>query len=413
MMVTTVIPEGSTDGLGAPYWRMWTATVVSRFGDALRGPALSLVAAGLTRDPHTIALVVIAGQVPGLLFGLLGGALADRWDRRLSMAGTDALRFLLVAALAAAVATGRASVPLLMVFAFALSTVGTLFDSSAFAILPELVPADRLPAANGRVQVGSTIAGGLLGSPVVGGLFVLAAALPFAIDAVTFAAAAGLALTLPRRPRPGIGADDDPPQRPGLWREAIAGARWLLREPTLRLLAVLTAAANLVIGAMLAVLVLLILEVFAVPIAAYGLFGLLGAAGAIAGGLSAGRIGTRLGVLPALRYVLLVETAALGVMAVFHHAVPGGAALGVFSAGTAVWNVLVGSYQQQIVPAALLGRVGAAGRVVGLASAPIGAALGGVAAGRFGVDSVPAVGAALFAVLTAAAWTALSRHRGT
>jgi MFS family permease len=85
-------------GLGAAYWRMWTAAVVSRFGDALRGPALSLIAAGLTRDPHAIALVVAAGQVPTLLFGLLGGALADRWDRRLSMAkspsnwcGSDAL----------------------------------------------------------------------------------------------------------------------------------------------------------------------------------------------------------------------------------------------------------------------------------------------------------------------------------
>jgi hypothetical protein len=38
--------------------------VVSRFGDALRGPALSLVAAALTRDPERIALVVTAGQLP-------------------------------------------------------------------------------------------------------------------------------------------------------------------------------------------------------------------------------------------------------------------------------------------------------------------------------------------------------------
>ena len=403
MTVTAGAPPIAVGGLGPAFWRMWTASVVSRFGDALRGPALSLVVAGLTRDPETIALVVIAGQVPGLLFGLLGGALADRWDRRLSMAGTDALRCVLVAGLAVAVATGNASVWLLMVFAFALSTVGTLFDSSSFAILPELVPADRLAKANGRMQIGSTISGGLLGGPVAGGLFVLAASLPFAVDAVTFALAAVLALTLPRKPA----ASAAP--RTSLWSAAVAGLRWMWREPALRLLAMLNAAANLVIGALMAVIVLLILDVFSVPEAAYGLFTLVGAAGGIAGGLLASRIGAMFGILPALRWVLVMQAAALAALAVSRHVVVGGAALGAFIAGTALWNVLSSTFQQQVVPAELRGRTGAASRVVGLASAPVGAALGGVIAGQFGVPSVAVCGAAVFAVLAAAAWRTLGR----
>lgn len=113
---------------------------------------MALLAAGLTRDPLALALVVVAGQIPGVLFGVVGGVLADRWDRRFTMAVTDGLRCLLVLALAVVVATGQARVPVLVAFALALSTIGTLFDASSFAILPDLVPADRLPVANGRMQ---------------------------------------------------------------------------------------------------------------------------------------------------------------------------------------------------------------------------------------------------------------------
>jgi hypothetical protein len=45
-MMTAIAARGAdVAGLGAAYWRMWTAAVVSRFGDALRSPALSLLAA--------------------------------------------------------------------------------------------------------------------------------------------------------------------------------------------------------------------------------------------------------------------------------------------------------------------------------------------------------------------------------
>jgi MFS family permease len=402
-MTTSTSPQGvNAAGLGAAFWRMWTAAVVSRFGDALRGPALSLLAAGLTRDPRAIALVVAAGQVPTLLFGLVGGALADRWDRRRSMACADALRFLLVLCLAVAVAAGRAGVALLVVFAFVLSTVATLFDASAFAILPDLVSADRLVPANGRLAAGTTVAGGLLGAPAAGVLFAVAAALPFGIDAATFAVAAGLALTLPARPRSGR-----PPRR-ALWAEVVGGVRWVNRQPVLRLLAVLTAGCNLVISALVAVLVLLVLDVFKVPVIGYGLVAVVISAGSIVGGLAAGRIGTRLGSLAALRWVLVVQAAALGILAVAHQVVPGSAALAVFGAGGAVWNVLANSYQQRAVPDALRGRVSSANRVIGLAAAPVGATLGGVVAARFGVPAVAAGGAVLLVLLAALSWRPLA-----
>jgi predicted MFS family arabinose efflux permease len=253
------------------------------------------------------------------------------------------------------------------------------------------------------MQIGSTISGGLIGAPVAGGLFVVAASLPFAVDAVTFALAALLAFTLPRTPA----AEAVPAPRAGLWGAAVDGVRWMWREPALRLLALLSAAANLVIGALVAVMVLLILDVFKVPEAAYGLLTLVGAVGGIAGGLFASRIGARFGILPALRWVLVMQAVALTALAVSGQVVVGGAALGIFIAGTATWNVLANTYQQQAVPAELRGRTGAASRVVALTSAPVGAALGGFIAGQYGVPSVAVFGAVVFAVLAVAAWRSL------
>jgi len=78
---------------------------------------------------------------------------------------------------------------------------------------------------------------------------------------------------------------------------------------------------------------------------------------------AAGRLGVRLGTLPTLRWVLVAQTVALGVLATARHVVPGTAALAVFVAGTAVWNVLANWYLQRVVPTDLLGRVGSANRV--------------------------------------------------
>ncbi|GAA3752202.1 hypothetical protein GCM10022225_40740 [Plantactinospora mayteni] len=178
------------------FWTLWTAAVFSRLGDALRVPALALLAASLSRDPRAVAAVVVAGQLPPLLFGLVGGVYADRWDRRRTMATVDGLRAVLVAGFALLVATGDAGIGTLLGCAFLLASLGVAFDAAAFAVLPDIVPADRLATANGRLQAGTAVAGGFVGAPLAGVLFALAAALPFAVDAATFAVAALLALTL-------------------------------------------------------------------------------------------------------------------------------------------------------------------------------------------------------------------------
>lgn len=79
------------------FGRLWTAAVVSRFGDALRTAALPLLAVRLTDDPLAVASVTACGYAPWLLFGLLGGAVADRVDQRRAMWAVDTVRGLVVA----------------------------------------------------------------------------------------------------------------------------------------------------------------------------------------------------------------------------------------------------------------------------------------------------------------------------
>ncbi|MEE6258535.1 MFS transporter [Plantactinospora sonchi] len=437
------------------FWPLWPATVLSRLGDALRNPALALLAATVSRDPRTIAAVVIAGQLPPLLFGLLGGVYADRWDRRRTMATVDGVRAALVGAFALLVAAGTirpgpVGAVLLAGCAFLLATLGTLFDAAAFAMLPAVVPAERLAAANGRLQAGTAVAGGFVGAPLAGVLFAISAALPFAIDAVTFAVAALLALALrptlvpsparhpaaalsgstaSRPPAPAAGPPGAAPlpgrqpapatgstpgarlaDRSGRFRAELGeGLRWIWRDDALRRITGLTMVTNLATSGLIAVVVLYALEVLHVPEAGYGLFMSAAVVGSLGGGLLAGRLGTRYGTLPALRGVLVAETVAIGVLALARHPVPGAVALALFSAGTACWNALWVAYGQRHVPAELLGRVGSAQRTVGLLAAPVGAAGAGLLGSAVGLPPVLYAATAVFALATLASWRVSGR----
>ena len=83
--------------------------------------------------------------MPWLLFGLIGGALADRLDRRRVMVSVAGIRATLVGILTVAVIVDWASMPLLYVVFFLIAVGETLFDTSAAALLPALVPKDISP----------------------------------------------------------------------------------------------------------------------------------------------------------------------------------------------------------------------------------------------------------------------------
>lgn len=152
--------------LPAGFGRLWTAQTVSSLGDGITHGALPLLALTLTRDPMALAVVTAAGTLPWLLFGILGGALVDRWDRRSTMWVVDAARAVLLALPAVAAVLDVLSIPLLAAVAFLLGLGGLFFDTAATAYLPDLLGRDPalLERANSRLRAAQTTMSGLGGA---------------------------------------------------------------------------------------------------------------------------------------------------------------------------------------------------------------------------------------------------------
>ncbi|MGW5671136.1 MFS transporter, partial [Micromonospora sp. NPDC003776] len=185
--MTTTVPTGR---LGPDFHRLWTASAISNLGDGVTMVAGPLLVASLTPDPAAVAAATLAPQLPWLLFALVSGAIVDRVDRRRLVVAVNLSRGLVLAALAVAVLAGVATVPLICL-AFFLTGVGeTLADTASGALLPAVVPAELLEQANSRLYATFVVGNQFAAKPLGAYLFVLAAALPFGVDAATFGLAA-------------------------------------------------------------------------------------------------------------------------------------------------------------------------------------------------------------------------------
>ncbi|MFG2209255.1 MFS transporter [Streptomyces sp. NPDC048638] len=373
-------------GIGVPDWRggfgrLWSAAAVSRFGDALRGTALPLLAYDLTRSPVQISLVTACEFLPWLCFGLLGGAVADRVDQRRAMWAVDLLRGLLTAVFALVVALGGASIGLLIVLACTLTTLQTLFDNAATALLPVVVPKEALAAANARLLTGQQVLGRFVGGPLAPALIALGAAVPFLADAATYVVAAVLVSSLRTTPqaRPPAGSGRT------LRREIVDGTRALWRDRVLRAFSLSVALGNIGIGALIATLVVVVKDWlragdfgYAAVTTGYGI-------GMVLGGLFAARVVAALGgQARTLLLAGLLQAAVLVALGTLRSLWPAVASLAVFGFASMVWSVLETTVVQQRSPAGMIGRIGAAFRTVSVAGTPLGALLGGAAAAACG-----------------------------
>jgi MFS family permease len=366
--------------------RLWTAQGVSNVGDGVYATALPLLAATLTRDPLPVAVVSFAEWLPWLLFGLLSGALLDRWDRRRVMWTVDAARFVVVGGLAVAVLAGRASIVLLAVVGFVLGTGQTLVDTGAQSILPALVSRDpqRLARANGRLVGTRVVTQELAGPPVGGFLFAAAAWSPFAVDAVSFAA--GSALVASIGGRFGAAAGLGPGRRRTTLRAEIAeGLRWLGAHRVLRALAAMVAVVNLLAAAGGAVMVLFAQERLGLDAVGYGL--LLGgsAVGGVLGSLVASRVDRLVGTAPLAIGTMVASALAFLVFGLSSEPWLAGVMFGLVGLATVIFNVVLESLRQALTPDHLLGRVISAFRLFSFGAVPLGSLLGGVLARSFGL----------------------------
>lgn len=386
--------------LPAAYWRLWWAVAVDNLGDGAFAVAVPLLAVTITRDPRLVSVISAAGYLPWLLLSLPAGAVVDRHDRVALMWRSQVVQAAVVGGVAVLAAIGRVDIAVLAVMAFALGACEVLFSNAAQAVLPDLVPAPLLPRANGNQYAAVTAGQLFLGPPIGSLLFAVAAALPFGVDAASFALSAALLATLPRRRRAET-------RHPPIGTAIADGLRWLIRHRLLRTLAVLLGVNTFCFQFGQVTLVLLVTQTLHVGARGYGLL-LAGAAlGSILGGLVNARIVARIGSLPALLAALATNAVVFAAIGVAPNPIVLSGLLALNGFATTLWNVVTVSLRQQVVPAELLGRVNSVYRLLGWGLIPLGAIAGGLVAHRLGLRAAYPIAAGLRGIALIAALPAL------
>jgi predicted MFS family arabinose efflux permease len=310
-----------------------------------------------------------------------------------------------VGLLGVAVVADAATLPLLYAVFFALGTAETLFDNAAISILPAVVAKEQLARANGRLLGAHMVANELVAPPLGGLLFATAAAVPFLLDAGTFAAAAALVAAMGGRFR----VERPTGAVPTTLRSEIAeGVRWLVRHRLLRILAVAIALMNLTLSATLSISVLYAQERLGLGSVGYGLLISSMAVGGIAASLVAERLIGWLGPATTMRLGLIIETSTHLTLALARSPLLVGAVFALFGFHAMTWSVISVSLRQELIPARLLGRVNSAYALFGFGSLSLGAIVGGVLAARAGLTAPFWCSFVAMAALTLACWPLLS-----
>ncbi|HEY4458567.1 MAG TPA: MFS transporter [Pseudonocardiaceae bacterium] len=380
-------------GLGRPYWTLWWSSLVNGTGDGVFAAALPLFAASLTRDPLAVSAVSAATYLPWLLLSLPAGAIVDRRDRLTLMWRSQVFAAAVMFGVTALVGLHRADIAVLCVAGFLLGSADTIFGNAGVSVLPALVGPEKLVAGNARFQIANIVTSNFLGPPIGSLLFGWAAWLAFGADGVSFVAAAVL-LALIRMPKA------TPVVRRSLRAEIGEGLRWLLRHRLLRVLMVVFAVNCLSNQLAMATLVLLATGKYGLTAHQYGFLLAAIAVGGIVGGLVNARLNRWLGEVGATVLAVSGNAVVYLLVGTAPNAIVLGVLLACSTAMTTLWNVSTVSLRQRIVPTELLGRVNSAYKMFGWGLMPIGAAVGGLLAARFGISvPFPAAGALRLLVL--------------
>jgi predicted MFS family arabinose efflux permease len=373
------VPEAGSLWRNRDFQLLWIGQAASALGSRASTIAYPLLVLTLTGSPADAGIVGFAATIPYLVLQLPAGVLVDRVDRRRTMLACDAGRLLLLAGVAAAVATGNAPLWLLVLTALAEGCLTVVFNLAELSAIQLLVPSRQLEPA--LAQNEARVRGaGLAGQPLGGFLFGLGRAVPFAADAVSY----GVSLvTLAGIRRSLVAAEAQARRHP--FTEMVEGLRWLWRQPFLRSTTLIVAASNGLFQAVTLAVIVVAKTHGASPavigfiLAGWGVGGLAGAAGAA-------WLGRR---LPAAAVVIganWVWAALLPVVAV----VPEPLAIGTAGAGMAfvgpAWNVVLGSIEMRLTPAALLGRVQAVQMTAAYGAIPLGSLIGGFMLDRLGPE---------------------------
>jgi MFS family permease len=367
--------------LGRSFRWLLSSTVLNNAGDGVALAAGPLLVASETRDPFLVSMALLSEYLPVLLFGVLGGAAADRFNRQRMVVMVNLGRAIVLIALVATIVSGTVNIAIVLIALFVLGTAETFADSASSTLLPGLVQREDLGIANARMQGAFLLTNQLLTPPIGAFLFAAGMALPFATNAACFALGAVLVS------RVVTGTRNEMRERSDLRAEMVEGIRWLVAHPPMRTLALTIFAFNVTYGAAWSVLVLYAGDRLGMDEVGFGLLTTAVALGGLVGIVSYGRLERRFSLGDIMRAGLIIETATHVSLALTTVPAVALATMVVFGAHAFVWGTTSTVVRQRAVPDALLGRVGGVYRVALVGGLVIGTPLGGLLAKTFGITA--------------------------
>ena len=121
------------------YRLFWSGSLVANLGVWIQQTALGWLVYDLTRRASLLGTISFAGNMPVLLLGLVGGAIADRASRRSIMLSTLAVISLSAFALAALTVTGHVAIWNIIAISLVAGSANALFGPSMQAVIPSIV----------------------------------------------------------------------------------------------------------------------------------------------------------------------------------------------------------------------------------------------------------------------------------
>ncbi len=258
------------------YRALLIATSISALGSRFQFLAVTWWVYELTGSEALLGLIGLARFIPILLFGLFGGVLADRYDRRRTLITTQFGLMATSATLAVLAWGGDVTIPLIFLLTSLTAVIDCVAQPARSALIPLLVPKAEMPdAMTVNIMVGQTAS--IVGPALAG--FVIAlfgTAMAFTLDAIGFVFAIAALMTITTSSAVLVKPAGN------TWAAAIEGLGFLRRSPILLSVMSVDFFATF-FGATTALLPVLAVARVEMDAAGYGLLGSSIAVGALLG----------------------------------------------------------------------------------------------------------------------------------
>ncbi|MFE1317608.1 MFS transporter [Kitasatospora phosalacinea] len=361
---------------------LWAGSASAMLGTCLADTAYPLLLLAMTGSP-TVAGAFGAVQFgASVLFGLHGGTVADRHDRRRILVLADTVRLLTALSVALALAADRLTVPHALLAAATIGATMAYGGPARMLALRAVVPPEQLRQALSQDELRVNGAA-LAGPPLAGFLLGLGTAVPFLATVLTSGLALGASVAVRFDSRP------DERERAGGKEKgaAFAGLRYLFAHRMLRSTVLVVAALNLTGSAMLLAAMVLLRD-HGTSEAGIG----LALTGEAVGGLLGALLVTRLHRLLRPGALLLVVAWAAVLSFAAPAAAPGPlvvlAALALTGLGVPALRVMLDVLVFQRVPEAMRGRAMAGTMTLLMAGLPLGTMTAGLLLDRLPAPTV-------------------------